>query len=56
MAYHFFVTHLLKVEGTVAQNGICLGDISGDGNFELIVGNEAGELFIFKVLEHAFLR
>jgi len=44
-----FVDRLtLEVEGTVAQNGICLGDISGDGNFELIVGNEAGELFIFK--------
>jgi len=44
-----FVDRLtLEVEGTVAQNGICLGDISGDGNHELIVGNEAGELFIFK--------
>ena len=42
---------LLQVEGTVAQNAICLGDISGDGNHELIVGNEAGELFIFKVKE-----
>ena len=41
-----------QVEGTVAQNGICLGDISGDGNHELIVGNEAGELFIFKVFEN----
>ena len=41
-----------QVEGTVAQNGICLGDISGDGNHELIVGNEAGELFIFKVFKN----
>ena len=56
MAYYFLFTYLLKVEGTVAQNGICLGDISGDGHFELIVGNEAGELFIFKVLEHLLLR
>ena len=40
-----------QVEGTVAQNGICLGDITGDGNHELIVGNEAGELFIFKVFK-----
>ena len=39
-----------QVEGTVAQNGICLGDVSGDGNHELIIGNEAGELFIFKVM------
>ena len=43
-----------QVEGTVAQNGICLGDISGDGNHELIVGNEAGELFIFKVFKSVF--
>lgn len=35
--------------GNVVRNGVKLGDVDNDGNNELIVGNEAGELVIFKV-------
>lgn len=35
--------------GNVVRNGITLGDVDNDGNNELVVGNEAGELVIFKV-------
>lgn len=35
--------------GNVVRNGIALGDVDNDGNNELIVGNEVGELVIFKV-------
>ena len=45
-----FVDRLtLEVEGTVAQNGVCLADVDCDGDHELVVGTEAGELYIFKV-------
>lgn len=35
--------------GNVVRNGVKLGDVDNDGNNELVVGNEAGELCIFKV-------
>ena len=38
----------LEVTGAIAQNGVCLGDVNGDGDHELVVGNDAGELFVFK--------
>jgi hypothetical protein len=44
-----FVDRLtLEVEGTVAQHGVCLGDVDSDGQHELVVGTEAGELLVFK--------
>ena len=45
-----FVDRLtLEVTGAIAQNGVCLGDVNGDGDHELVVGNDAGELFGDKV-------
>ena len=44
-----FVDRLtLEVTGAIAQNGICLGDVNGDGDHELVVGNDAGDLFVYK--------
>ena len=30
------------------QNAVCLADVDNDGEFELVIGNSAGELAIFK--------
>ena len=38
----------LEVSGAIAQNGVCLGDVNGDGDHELVVGNDAGDLYVFK--------
>ena len=38
----------LGVTGAIAQNGVCLGDVNGDGDHELVVGNDAGDLLVFK--------
>lgn len=35
--------------GNVVRKGLALGDVDNDGRNELIVGNESGDLFIFKV-------
>lgn len=35
--------------GNVARKAITLGDVDNDGNNELVIGNESGELVIFKV-------
>lgn len=35
--------------GNVVRKGIALGDVDNDGNNELIIGNESGEVVIFKV-------
>lgn len=44
-----FVDRLtLEISGAIAQNGVCLGDVNGDGDHELVVGNDAGDLFVFK--------
>ena len=32
----------------VHQNAVCLADVDNDGEFELVIGNSAGELAIFK--------
>lgn len=38
--------------GNVARNALTLGDIDNDGHNELIVGNQAGDISIFKVCNH----
>lgn len=44
-----FVNHLeFEFEGNIAQNAICLGDVDNDGLNELVVGNENGDLAVFK--------
>lgn len=35
--------------GNVVRKGVTLGDVDNDGRNELIVGNESGDLIIFKV-------
>lgn len=37
--------------GPVLRNGLALGDVDNDGNDELVVGNEDGDLCIFKGAE-----
>lgn len=36
-------------QGPVVRNGLALGDVDNDGNDELVVGNENGDVSIFKV-------
>lgn len=44
-----FVKHLkFEFEGNINKNAICLGDVDNDGQSELIVGNENGDLAVFK--------
>lgn len=44
------VKHLeFEFSGNVLRNAITLHDVDNDGNSELIVGNERGEVTIFKV-------
>lgn len=38
-----------EFSGVVVRKGLALGDVDNDGQNELVVGNENGELFIFKV-------
>lgn len=35
--------------GPVLRNGLTFGDVDNDGNQELVVGNEEGDLSIYKV-------
>ena len=30
------------------QHGLCLGDVTGDGDHELVVGTDGGDLLVFK--------
>ena len=44
-----FVDHLeLEFEGNVLKNAVCLGDVDNNGLNELVVGNEKGDVAIFK--------
>merc|ERR1719239_1311164 len=44
-----FVSRLsLNISGDVAQHGLCLGDVTGDGDHELVVGTDGGDLLVFK--------
>ena len=44
-----FVSRLtLDISGDVAQHGLCLGDVTGDGDHELVVGTDGGDLLVFK--------
>lgn len=44
-----FVNHLeFEFEGNIAQNAIYLGDVDNDGLNELVVGNENGDLAVYK--------
>jgi len=44
-----FVDRLtLEVTGDISQHGVCLGDVNNDGDHELVVGNNNGDVFIFK--------
>ena len=52
-----FVARLtLEVSGDVAKHGVCLSDVDSDGDHELVVGTDNGELFIFKGKLHTCLR
>ena len=51
-----FVARLtLEVSGDVAKHGVCLSDVDSDGDHELVVGTDNGELFIFKGKLHTSL-
>ena len=44
-----FVDRLtLDICGEVAQHGVCLADVTGDGDSELVVATDIGDLFIYK--------
>lgn len=44
------INHLeFDFNGSVVRKGVTLGDVDNDGNHELVVGNEDGEVVIFKV-------
>lgn len=36
-------------QGPVVRNGLTIGDVDNDGNNELVIGNENGDVSIFKV-------
>ena len=38
----------LKIEGSMAQCGVYLGDVDGDGGHELVFGTTDGNLYIHK--------
>lgn len=44
------INHLeFDFNGSVVRKGVTLGDVDNDGNYELVVGNENGDVVIFKV-------
>ena len=44
-----FVDRLtLDICGEVAQHGVCLADVTGDGDSELVVATDIGDLYIYK--------
>merc|ERR1719278_375083 len=44
-----FVDRLtLEIGGDIAKHGVCLGDVNSDGDYELVVGTDNGDLLIFK--------
>ena len=49
-----FVDRLtLDICGEVAQHGVCLADVTGDGDSELVVATDIGDLYIYKYGELA---
>jgi len=38
----------LEVGGDIAKHGVCLSDVNSDGDHELVVGTDNGDLLIFK--------
>lgn len=47
------LVHKVEFEfaGNVAKGAITLGDVDNDGHNELVIGNDKGEVGIFKVLK-----
>lgn len=47
------LVHKVEFEfsGNVARGAITLGDVDNDGHNELVIGNDKGEVAIFKVLK-----
>ena len=44
-----FVDRLtLEIGGDIAKHGVCLADVNSDGDYELVVGTDNGDLLIFK--------
>lgn len=41
--------------GNVTRNALTLGDVDNDGCMELIIGNNKGEVAIFKVIFNSHL-
>ena len=51
-----FVDRLtLDICGEVAQHGVCLADVTGDGDSELVVATDIGDLYIYKYGEQGLL-
>ena len=47
-----FVGHIdLEVHGGVSPSALALADVDNDGENELVVGTETGDLYIFKGLQ-----
>jgi len=46
----------LDFSGSVFKNAITLGDVDNDGMYELVVGNQNGEVFIFKGTNNKYWR
>ena len=52
-----FVDRLtLDICGEVAQHGVCLADVTGDGDSELVVATDIGDLYIYKYGEQGLFR
>ena len=52
-----FVDRLtLDICGEVAQHGVCLADVTGDGDSELVVATDIGDLYIYKYGEPGLSR
>ena len=52
-----FVDRLtLDICGEVAQHGVCLADVTGDGDSELVVATDIGDLYIYKYGEQGLFK